>query len=105
MATYTEINNNKPINWYEELNKATINWKALKRLSGNWITCACGNQCNIIPRSHGAPVDDELKYLGLYFHEAIEECNITQALSILNQIEKRSAYLINEIKSLKNQTT
>lgn len=105
MLTYRELNGLDKINWYEQLNKPTIKWKALRTLSGNWVTCACGNQCNSIPRINGTPVDEELRNLGLYFHEAVEECDKTKALSILDQIEKRSAYLINEIKSQQNQTT
>jgi hypothetical protein len=46
---------------YEELAKAA-------KLSKGWVTCACGNQCAIIPRSEcHAPWDRELRELGVEF--------------------------------------
>jgi len=99
MITYTEITGVKPFNWFVALSaKRVSNWYILKVKSKSWTTCACGNQCNIIPRTHGGmPVDYELKSLGYLFHNVVTKKNKKKALEILEQIEIRSAYLIKEI--------
>ena len=76
--------------------------------SASWVTCACGAQCDIIPRDeyeNGAPKDPILLALGQEFYEEI--CNLAdktegdgdgdRARKILDQIEKRSATLIKRI--------
>lgn len=71
-------------------------------LSGSWVTCACGNMCDIIPRigglQGGQPRDGILTRLGIDFHKHIKSINPEQALDTLNKIEERSAFLIKEIK-------
>ena len=47
-------------------------------LAGDWITCACGQQCSVIPRggpdgsdSSSEPMDPELSELGMKFYKSI----------------------------------
>jgi hypothetical protein len=66
----------------------------LSSKSANWITCACGNQCAVIPRhGDGTPVDETLLALGLDFTEAVQSYNYKTAQRILGIIERRSAEL------------
>ena len=73
----------------------------LAERSRSWITCAVGNQCDIIPRiqsitspGFGAPIDTQLRYLGVLFHNQILLQMYKQALETLEKIELRSAFLI-----------
>jgi len=104
MTTYSEKNGRSPFNWTKFLDRA-INGKATfsEKLSAfhrstSWVTCACGNQCNIIPRDEfGAPLDSTLRELGSPFNgftDAISKEDYKKAKSLLLKIEKRSAYLI-----------
>lgn len=92
-------------NWVKALKAKNISdgdWIEMNSRAGEWVTCACGNQCNIIPRTvWGVPYDSTLERLGLEFFHTIQEKNSTAALSVLEQIEIRSAQLIEEIKSQK----
>jgi hypothetical protein len=64
----------------------------------DWATCACGNQCAIIPRHpNGRPEDPLLDDLGLRFTMAISTQDEELAKYLLKEIEKRSAKLINEL--------
>jgi hypothetical protein len=93
------------------------------RLSSKWVTCACGNQCAIIPRNlEGQPKDYTLASLGMDFFskinsmhsnyvEAYEQKGQTlsknlkykikseqnSAKKILSQIENRSKQIVKEI--------
>lgn len=128
--TYAEKNNRKSTNWLKFLNKKcekmTENQVTAKsNLSGDWVTCACGNQCAIIPRdSYGVPIDKKLRNLGGAFHDSgiakmedyIKDALNTdykddikkyyklanksreKALKILFKIEERSAELIKQVK-------
>lgn len=84
------------------------------RLSGHWVTCACGNQCSIIPRdASGEPYDSKLNILGLEFFEHVENAercildksspyqSLRSATATLNKIEKESTKLVKEIISKK----
>lgn len=65
--------------------------------SSFWTTCACGNQCAIIPRqATGSPLDDELTELGVNFCGNIADGEWRQAHETLRQIEARAAILIAE---------
>jgi hypothetical protein len=71
-------------------------YKAIDR-SKSWVTCACGNQCSIIPRdSVGAPIDNDLADLGKQFFWDIKNENWTKAKNTLRQIEIKSIQLIQE---------
>lgn len=114
------------INWELALKKVKIGdiarTQELMWLSESWVTCACGNQCEIIPRAQsgffkGRPKDKDLRDLGLKFNEYVDELYImteddnpsrcaklqfnktrAKALAVLGKIEKRSAELIKEIR-------
>lgn len=101
MKTYAESKGYKPFDWNEFLNKENITeeeWDNSTKLAQDWVTCACGNQCDIIPRNDdGDPKDWELTTLGYAFFKHIESRRIDDAKQILKAIEKRSAYLIDEL--------
>ena len=74
MKKYTETKSKAPFDWFKALSKdcKDMNEKEVKELankSRDWVTCACGNQCAIIPRGEeGIPVDKKLHTLGSNFH-------------------------------------
>lgn len=104
----------KPFDWNHYLRLKVYRGdsvhKAMNR-AHNWVTCACGNQCSIIPRdSMGAPYDDRLYNLGCRFADQIElmyrhalfekdEFHIARhrAIQILAAIERRSDQIIASI--------
>lgn len=108
--TYTEIREELPFNWLNAL-KALIEkennpdnihdkeyLEKLDNLASDWVTCACGNQCSIIPRNaHGVPRDNTLKWLGCTFYAQISNWRFKDALETLLLIEERSAQIISEI--------
>jgi hypothetical protein len=115
MKIYSQVNKKKKFDWHKALsvdcNDMTDKYaQDLNVRSKSWVTCACGNQCAVIPRSNdGQPLDDMLEKLGAAFHNygigpmqfnifcdnqkaANEHRKI--AISYLKKIEKRSAQLI-----------
>ena len=95
---YIEHEKKQPIDWYAELTADKIDWEKLGDLSGDWVTCACGNQCDIIPRDWiGEPIDDELSSLGYKFNDAVCDRLSESAIQILHRIEIRSQELIDRI--------
>jgi hypothetical protein len=103
LKTYAEVSNEAPFDWNEFLSrdKSQITfdeWRNAAFLSNNWVTCACGNQCSVIPRDFmGTPDDHQLATLGVEFTYAIEAKDKEEAKRILVEIEKRSAFLIEEL--------
>lgn len=101
MIAYTERRGEKPFDWNKFLNKENITdeeWEHAAGLSSDWITCACGNLCDIIPRNvAGCPEDDILYTLGIDFDNSIDFKQITRAKKTLHKIEERSAFLIKEL--------
>lgn len=104
MKTYSEHAGKEPFNWRIALSVPDISdyeWAKLSTRSQSWTTCACGNQCYIIPRrtDNAAPIDKVLSLLGGNegFHGAIKDKNAKLALVFLDMIEKRSSELIQEI--------
>lgn len=101
--TYSENEGEKPFDWNKALSSSVIDsrtWNKLKKLANSWVTCACGNQCAIIPREDwGEPVDDILARLGGIdgFLGAIQNRDKEEALNFLQLIEVRSAYLIKKL--------
>jgi hypothetical protein len=74
----------------------------LKQLAASWVTCACGNQCSIIPRSmSGMPSDIKLQKLGQKFFNLVETWRWSDALNTLEEIEVWSAQLIEKIRAKK----
>lgn len=103
MKTYAEASHEKPFDWNKALDDAIADMPddytfcELTNRASLWTTCACGNQCELIPRnSEGAPKDDRLRYLGIQFYESIEDMKPKRAKAILAQIEALSAILIAE---------
>ncbi len=104
MMTYAEYRGHGKFNWNlwleARINNEYISNEALRSaavLAGNWITCACGNQCSVIPRGfHGMPLDIELRQFGQDFSRLIARQNWTNAVFVLKNIERRSAYLIKQ---------
>ena len=96
--TYSELRHVEPFDWKAFLSKKEVTdqeWRAAKELSENWVSCACGNQCAVIPRGpRHRPLDDMLASLGYQFHELIEERNVPDAQQVLGDIEARTAFLL-----------
>lgn len=96
--------NNRAFDWNAFLNKKNIEhyeWAYARIKAGSWVSCACGNQCSIIPR-YG--MDDEPKDIILSdlggrkgFFGAIKQRNIPKAKIFLRLIEIRSNQLIMNI--------
>lgn len=103
MKTYAEAKGEAPFDWNKFLVKNRFtdgDWNSAFRLSASYVTCACGNQCEIIPRDNaGVPDDPELKELGMLFFDAITQENPKWAKEVLEKIEKRSAELIKLISA------
>lgn len=102
MKTHAEAQGREPFDWNEFLNKKEISeseWLEAKLLAGNWVTCACGNLCDIIPRYRGipAPRDGILLSLGNSFSIQIECQNRREAKVILAEIENRSAEILKDL--------
>lgn len=119
--TYSESKGKEPINWDKRLCDLEKHLKGQIKLSDttlkewtsdslNWVTCACGNTCSIIPRtSGGIPLDGELSSLGTSFYAAVTNitgevgpfynptAELERARHILHRIEERSTVLINTI--------
>ena len=73
-------------------------------LAANWVTCACGNQCAILPRNlNGVPYDHALYGLGHYFYIQIKGASWSRAKETLQKIEARAHTLIQEILKNKNE--
>lgn len=118
MKTYAETQGEEVFDWnaalqipYSEMTDEKIS--KMEDLSNDWVTCACGNQCEIIPRKDkGEPKDEYLVELGCAFYLQISnmrdnfnfgnklrfESNRAEAIEILHKIELRSAELIKEIQ-------
>jgi hypothetical protein len=77
-----------------------------KSLADNWVTCACGQLCKVLPRGGGNyPTDEELYDLGMDFARKINNLEDTRqnedrlkALEILNKIEARTTLLLEQMK-------
>jgi hypothetical protein len=98
--TYTESVGLTPFDWNKFLNKSSISkdeWDDAAIRAHKWTTCACGNQCAVIPRDEiGKPDDELLVTLGGDdgFYGAIRGKNAAEAKHFLGMIEIRSSYLI-----------
>ena len=110
MKTYAQVTGQETFDWnaFLDRKKKTIkkkDWKIVEEIAQNWTTCACGNQCSIIPRElNGEPVDKKLTKLGgdSGFYGAILDRDKKLAKKFLKKIEKRSAKLIKkEIRKAK----
>ena len=104
--TYAEARGVEPFDWWHALNNPHLyDLEDLAFRAGGWITCACGNQCDIIPRKSsddgfydGQPEDETLNNLGLGFSQLVYDREWEKAKLVLADIEARSEVLIAEIK-------
>jgi hypothetical protein len=107
MKTYNEEFNNETFDWNGAIESALKNdieldgtaHDKLVLKAESWVTCACGNQCAIIPRElDGTPYDDTLRRLGIDFMYLITAGHWNSAKLKLEQIEFRSAEIIRQIE-------
>ena len=102
--TYAESQDQEKFDWNKFLDQesfSNLDWNYAEELAQEWVTCACGNQCSIIPRdSIGAPIDEGLADLGVDFSDHIIQRNVELSKETLLKIEKRSAELILELQNL-----
>jgi hypothetical protein len=102
MKTYAELKGKESFDWNKFLENppkyfSNEHFDACD-LAEAWVTCACGNLCDIIPRNQiGSPVDEELQRLGIMFHLDIDDGQWQNAKTTLWLIEKRSAEIIFEL--------
>lgn len=106
--TYSEEEGKEAFDWNKALSAKNISnetWEFLEKKARSWTTCACGNQCAILPRMvSGRPVDYLLATLGGNddgFYGAILRRDKVEASHLLRLIEMRSAYLIKNSKKRK----
>jgi hypothetical protein len=100
--TYAEANGAAPFDWnaFLSIGHTEEEWEAANVLSQEWVTCACGNQCDALPRNrHGEPLDPELFWAGNEFNSAIHERDMAEAQRILAKIEKRTGHLLAMLNS------
>jgi hypothetical protein len=110
-------------NWHDFLEKdidelSHDEMRVAKDLAGEWVTCAVGSQCAIIPRKfdvvmQGQPLDPTLNHLGIEFYHSITRMKLDHGYGevqsfhvhrddsklILSKIEQRSAEIIAAIKA------
>jgi hypothetical protein len=90
--------------WFEFLNQPKNNFSKEDledacALSRSWITCACGQLCDSLPRheNSNAPIDPILTHLGLDFMENINnayEAYVDHEEGFLSRIESAKSVLI-----------
>ena len=120
MDSYPEARGQKPFNWNEFLQKESYTQCELLEAVGkasDWVTCAVGNQCSVLPRNAiGRPLDDELGLLGIDFDTCISKMHInsvnytsdqfinykSKAIIILKRIESRSSLLISQLNNIQD---
>tara|TARA_R110000737_G_scaffold171943_1_gene197445 strand:+ start:2811 stop:3152 length:342 start_codon:yes stop_codon:yes gene_type:complete len=68
-------------------------------LSSDWVTCACGQVCSVLPKGEhaNAPLDNELGDLGVDFCSEIEIKDWGNAKTTLDKIEKRTIFLLQQL--------
>lgn len=103
--TFSETQGIAPFDWRHALTHPELhNYENLAHRSAGWVTCACGNQCAIIPRYsstcsdgvEGMPMDDLLRSLGGQFYTHVAREGWDHAEAVLDEIESRSAIVIAE---------
>ena len=115
--TFAETQGEAPFDWWRALNNPPAldseEHMKLSDLAASWVTCACGNQCAIIPRAEDettgrrrhAPLDPLLNTWGGDFLGAVSATDWGKAREILRAIESRSAILIAQELAKRNQPT
>lgn len=98
--TYAQQHGKQPFDWNAALSDPPdeYDWTKLDHLynlAADWVTCACGNQCAVLPRDwNGCPRDLMLAHLGDEFMHCISDRDWPQARTTLARIEARSAELL-----------
>lgn len=120
---YVETKHKPVFNWHHFLRQEDYTHDELddaRDLAVNWVTCAVGHQCAIIPRDEdGWPLDKILQDRGQAFYDLLDSWDNAysyhydeeedgkpfnhkayqeKALALLLEIEQRSAELIQQIK-------
>ncbi|WP_216726153.1 hypothetical protein [Hymenobacter siberiensis] len=98
-VSYLQAKGITPYDWNAFLtaeHRTEEQWNIAKTLSRDWVSCACGSQCNVLPRRHynGEPKDEMLSELGLNFMDSIDDGDIIAARQTLADIEERTAFLL-----------
>jgi hypothetical protein len=117
-TSYADRNAAPVINWTEELEDPPVRdgqrYNALRAAAFSWVTCACGQQDERIPRIEtpdeesdfalpmGAPKDKVLRELGNFFYDAVRDSHWSEAKRLLAQIETRTETLIKEFHETKS---
>jgi hypothetical protein len=104
MVSYTETRNQEPFDWNTYLDNYSQHTEAEQdaaaELAADWVTCACGTQCSLLPRAeNGAPDDNLLRSNGRRFYEAFRDGDLDLARVMLASIERRSTELLKKLKS------
>lgn len=94
-------NIHRPVSWIDRIARAKKSGRFTKEdvlLSRHWVTCACGQQEDAIPRreANGAPFDGELDELGMTFMYHVVDNNIEPAARTLASIQKRAIQVLKE---------
>lgn len=92
------------LNWHLRIERARKNGFSAQdeEDSAQWPDCACGEQDSRIPRNpDGSPEDLELLDLGINFVQAVQNGWVNSALEILELIEDRSKFLIQDYEETK----
>jgi hypothetical protein len=104
LRRYCETLGEEPFDWWKAFDTLETAGRAseyhywLFSRASQWVTCACGNQCALIPRGFdGAPLDEKLAKLGIAFCGDVGWYNLHLARQTLRQIELRSAELLAEM--------
>lgn len=102
--TFARSKGERSFDWNKFLNGATKKrpsdrvCERVNGLAGAWVTCACGNQCERIPRDWlGAPTDGLLYNLGGSFCDEICFGDWKAAKKTLASIEKRSSQILAQL--------
>lgn len=138
MKTYAESKGKEPFDWNEFLSH-DIEWYLDKKnsnhinaaclLARDWATCACGNQCAIIPRYNkeaihvsgymikkGTPKDDHLQRWGSDFYgkililDDLSSCptseinlNMRRYLAYIKETIHEARFILNNIEYRSDQ--
>jgi len=102
----TETKKFDPSNWdwfaYLDADEDTKEkyWGEAIDKSSNWVTCACGQLCDALPRDNDtrAPEDDILSNLGVDFDQEIQSGDWDEARDVLFKIEARTTELLEQMR-------
>lgn len=105
--TYSETRDEAPFDWHQALRFPEMHdHPRLCDMAASWVTCACGNQCAIIPRAVAGKEDDVRRGADRRHPERawirVCGCSAEYAERILFGIEARSAILIAEEPAKRN---